>query len=80
MKKPLDNLTKVVMHLARGLGSNYRAFKIAMLSKPPNPTYNQFILALENHAQQISLEVEEEKMPVINHNQAFYSQRGRNRG
>lgn len=79
MKKRIDDLTKI-MHLARGLGSKYREFKTTMLSKPPHPTYNQFVLALKSHEQQVILEAEEEKTPTMDHNHAFYTQRGRSRG
>lgn len=79
MKKPLDDITKVFT-LARGLGTNYKDFKTTMLSKAPYPTFNQFILALKAHEQMNQIEVEEEKSITPNHNQAFYSQRGRGRG
>lgn len=79
LKKPLDDLTKV-FHLARGLGSKYKDFSIAMLSKPPYPSYNHFVLALKMHEQLLLVEEEEEKSNQITINQAFFSNRGRSRG
>lgn len=78
MKKPLDDLTKVFM-LVRGLGDEYKHFKITMLAKAPYPTFNKFILALKVHEQMNNLEAEERSV-AINHNLAFYSQRGRSCG
>ena len=56
-------------------------FRVAMLSKPPYPSYNQFVLALQGHEQMIMTENEENK-ELINHEQAYFTQqrRGRNRG
>lgn len=79
MKKPLDDTAKV-FHLSRGSGAKYKEFRIAMLSKPPYPTYNQFILSLKPYDQQLLSEEEEEKSIGSNHNQAYYSQRGRFKG
>lgn len=79
MKKPLDETTKV-FHLARGLGNNYKDFRVAMLSKAPYPTYNQFVQSLKNHEAQLVFTTEEKVSSQINHNQAFYTQRGRSRG
>ena len=56
-------------------------FRVAMLSKPPYPSYNQFVLALQGHEQMIMTENEGNK-ESINHEQAYFTQRGieRNRG
>ena len=46
-----DNLTVLetdkLFKLARGLGPKYYDLKTVMLSKPPCPTLNQFILSLQ---------------------------------
>lgn len=72
MKKPLDDSTKV-FHIARGLGSKYKEFQIAMLSKAPNPSYNQFVPSLEKLEIQMAEENEEEKASQPDYNQAFFS-------
>ena len=77
VKKPVDDVDKV-FQLARGLGPEYRDFKVAMLAKPPYPTYNQFVLALQGHEQMLCNE-QEDKKQFVNHEQAFFSQRGRGR-
>ena len=50
IKKPIDE-TKKVFQLARGLGQKYQDFRTAMLSKPPYPSFQQFISALQAHEQ-----------------------------
>ncbi|KAH7514104.1 hypothetical protein FEM48_Zijuj11G0053300 [Ziziphus jujuba var. spinosa] len=47
-----------VFSFATGLGQNYKDFKIAMLTKPPYPTFNQFVLALQSHDQLMETETE----------------------
>ena len=37
--------------MARGLGAEYQDFRIAMLAKPPYPSFNQFVAALQGHEQ-----------------------------
>lgn len=77
MKKPLDETT-IVFHLARGRREKYKNFRIAMLSKAPYPTYNQFVQSLRNHELQLASDIEEEKLQHhTDMNQAFYSQRRR---
>lgn len=75
--KPLDETIKV-FHLARGLGPRYKDFRLAMLSKPPYPSYNQFVLSLQSHEQTLLLE--ESSNDHLEPHQAFYSRRGRGRG
>ena len=48
-------------------------FRVAMLSKPPYPSYNQFVLALQGHEQMIMVENKENK-ESINHEQAYFTQ------
>ena len=45
-------------------------FRVAMLSKPSYPSYNQFVLALQGHEQMIMTENEENK-ELINHEQGY---------
>ena len=45
VRKPISDLDKV-FQLAQGLGTKYMDFRVAMLSKSPYPSYNQFVLAL----------------------------------
>lgn len=78
-KKRLDDLTKV-LHLARGPGTRYKDLRIAMLSKPPYPSYNQFVLALKNNDQQLIIEEEEEKSSQLIPKLAIFTQHGRGRG
>ena len=56
-------------------------FRVAMLSKPSYSSFNKFVLALQGHEQMIMTENEENK-ELINHEQAYLTQRGRwrNRG
>ena len=79
MKKPHDDVIKV-FRLARGLGSRYQGFRTTMLSKPANPSFNQSVVVVKAHDEMLSSELEEENFVQINHAQAFYNQKGRNRG
>ena len=53
-------------------------FQVAMLSKPPYLSYNQFVLDLQGHEQMIMTKNEKNK-ESINHEQAYLTQRGRGR-
>ena len=77
IKKPLDETNKV-FQLARGLGPKYKDFRMAMLTKPPYPSYNQFIMSLKAHEQMIQLESRYSEHST-NHEQAYYGGRGRGR-
>ena len=50
-----------------------------MLTKPPYPSYNQFVLALQGYEQTQAVKKEEEKI-LLQHAQAFLSQRRQGRG
>ena len=50
-----------------------------MLTKALYPSFNKFVLALQDHEQTLSLHREEEKT-YIQHSKAFFSQRGRGQG
>ena len=84
VNKPLDDVDKV-FQLARGLGMEYKDFRVAMLAKPPYPSFNQFVLALQGHEQMLLNEKDDRKQQV-NYDQTFLiqqvflSQRGRGRG
>lgn len=71
---PLSDVDKV-FQISKGLGNKYKEFRIAVLSKPPYPSFNQFIMSLQNFDQ---VYLAEEKSS-IDHNQAFFGQRGRGR-
>lgn len=43
INKPVDDLDKV-FNFVRGLGAKYRDFRLAMLTKPPYPTFKQFLI------------------------------------
>nr|GMD97742.1 Retrovirus-related Pol polyprotein from transposon RE1 [Ipomoea batatas] len=60
IKKPVDDLDKV-FQFARSLGAKYENFRLAMVTKPPYPTFNQFLLALQGYEQTIASQKEEEK-------------------
>lgn len=63
-----------VFIFVRGLGSNYKNFKITRLAKLPYPSFNQFILAFHNHNKLSEMEVESSKH---NFNQVFFSEHDR---
>ena len=72
--KPLSDVDKV-FQVSKGLGNKYKEFRIAVLSKPPYPSFNQFVMSLQNFEQVYLVE----ETSSIDHNQAFFGQRGRGR-
>jgi len=72
--KSLSDVDKV-FQISKGLGNKYKEFRIAVLSKPPYPSFNQFIMSLQNFEQ---VYLAEEKSS-IDQNQAFFSFRGKGR-
>ncbi|XP_020099653.1 uncharacterized protein LOC109718063 [Ananas comosus] len=76
IQQPLDDVDKV-FQLSRVLGSRYRTYNLVVLSKPPYPTFNEYIMGLKGFEQQLALEDEEEKAKAPNYAQAFIAQRGR---
>jgi hypothetical protein len=48
--KPVSDVDKV-FQISKGLGHKYKEFRIAVLSKPPYPSFNQFIMSLQNFEQ-----------------------------
>ncbi|KAL5738660.1 hypothetical protein ACOSP7_031421 [Xanthoceras sorbifolium] len=70
IQKPVSDIDKV-LQFASGLGNQYMDFRTAMLSKPPLPSFQQFLLALQGHEQTLLSNHEEEKRS-IEHAQAFF--------
>ncbi|GKV12100.1 hypothetical protein SLEP1_g23295 [Rubroshorea leprosula] len=58
IRKPLDDLDKV-FQLSRVVGSRYQSYNLAVLLKPPYPTFRQYILGLQNTERDLK-EFEEE--------------------
>lgn len=74
IKKPVANLDKI-FQFAHGLKAKYEGFSLAMVTKPPYPTFNQFVLALLGYVQTL-VSQKEEKKGYIEYNQVFFSQHG----
>ncbi|KAK3194487.1 hypothetical protein Dsin_025797 [Dipteronia sinensis] len=73
------NKRQMVFQFARGLGNQYMDFRTAMLTKPSIPSFSQFVLSLQGHEQTLASQ-REDKKTYIEHNQAFFSERGRRGG
>ena len=78
IQKPISDEDKIVQ-LSHCLGKKYEVFNTTMLSKPPFPTFNQFITALQGYDMWIQGNQIKEKEET-NHNMAFIAQRNRGRG
>ena len=50
---------KKMNNFPRGLGHDYKTFRIVMLVKTPYPTFNQFVNALKG----VDMREEEEEVP-----------------
>ena len=72
IKKPISDLDKV-FQFSQGLGPRYENFSLAMLAKPPYPSFAQFVLSLQGHEQGLATKNEEETT-FIEHAQAFFGQ------
>lgn len=48
--QPISNIDQV-FKLAHGLGPKYQDFRLAMLTKPPYPRFNQLVLSLQGYEQ-----------------------------
>ena len=48
IKKAVSGLDKV-FQFAHGLGPKFENFRLAMMTKPPNLSFKQFVLALQRH-------------------------------
>ncbi|KAL5790385.1 hypothetical protein ACOSQ2_005273 [Xanthoceras sorbifolium] len=67
IQKPVSDIDKV-LQFASGHGNQYMDFRTAMLSKPPLPSFQQFLLALQGHEQTLLLKpflVNEEVADVL---------------
>ena len=69
IQKPISDEDKIVQ-LSHCLGKKYEVFNTTMLSKPPFPTFNQFITALQGYDMWIQGNQIKEKEET-NHNMAF---------
>ncbi|EOY19564.1 Uncharacterized protein TCM_044707 [Theobroma cacao] len=81
IKQPVLDHDKV-FQFGRVLGPTYDNFQITMLTKPPYPSFTQFVQALQSFEQDQIAKKDEEKA-FLEHAQAFFGQRGRgqnNRG
>jgi hypothetical protein len=78
IQKPVSDEDKTVQ-LSHCLGKKYEVFNTTMLSKPPFPTFNQFVTALQGYDMRNQGNQIEEKEET-NHNMAFIAQRNRGRG
>ncbi|GKV28213.1 hypothetical protein SLEP1_g37295 [Rubroshorea leprosula] len=76
IRKPVDDLDKV-FQLSRVVGGRYQPYNLAVLSKPPYPTFNQYIARLQNNERDLQVAEQESKDKVPNYVQAFVAQRGR---
>ena len=74
IKSPVSDQDKV-FQFAHGLGPRYENFRIAMLTKPPYPSFSQFLLALQGYEQSLTAQKEEEKT-FLEHAQDYFGQRG----
>uniref|UniRef100_A0A5B6YY77 Retrotransposon Copia-like N-terminal domain-containing protein n=1 Tax=Davidia involucrata TaxID=16924 RepID=A0A5B6YY77_DAVIN len=82
IQKPVSDEDKTVQ-LSHGLGKKYDIFVTTMLSKPPFPTFNQFVTALQSYDIRHQGTDADDKAPsTLNQNFAFAAQRygGRGRG
>lgn len=70
IQKPVDEDDRVV-YLSQGLGPKYETLVTSMVSKPPFPTYAQFVTALQSYDLRLQNAMEEKS---IDPNMAFVSQ------
>ncbi|GKV49630.1 hypothetical protein SLEP1_g56371 [Rubroshorea leprosula] len=76
IQKPLDDLDKV-FQLSKVVGSCYQPYNLAVLSKAPYPTFNQYIAGLQNYEQDLQVQKQENKNKAPVFSQVFVAQRGR---
>uniref|UniRef100_A0A2N9HKR1 Reverse transcriptase Ty1/copia-type domain-containing protein n=1 Tax=Fagus sylvatica TaxID=28930 RepID=A0A2N9HKR1_FAGSY len=68
------------VQLSHCLGKKYEVFNTTMLSKPPFPTFSQYVTALQGYDMRTQGNIVEEKADTTNQNMAFFAQRNRGRG
>lgn len=73
-KRHVDDTDKV-FQLARGLVAEYWGFQVAILVKPPTPSFNQFVAALQGINKCCMLKLMKKKH--VNHEHAISGQRGK---
>jgi hypothetical protein len=79
-QKPISNEDKTVQ-LSHCLGKKYDFFFTTMLSKPPFPTFSQFVIALQGYDMRYGSVTNDEKEGFNpNPNLAFFGQRNGGRG
>uniref|UniRef100_A0A2N9FA52 Uncharacterized protein n=1 Tax=Fagus sylvatica TaxID=28930 RepID=A0A2N9FA52_FAGSY len=78
IQKSVSDEDKTIQ-LSHCLGTKYDVFVTTMLSKPPFPTFNQFVTALQNYAMRFESTDADDKGGA-NHNFAFVTHRGGGRG
>ncbi|GKV27068.1 hypothetical protein SLEP1_g36278 [Rubroshorea leprosula] len=80
INKPLDDLDRV-LQLSRVVGIRYQPYNLAVLSKAPYPTFNQYIVGLPNNQKDMQTTRQESKDKTPIYAQVFVAQRRRgNRG
>uniref|UniRef100_A0A2N9HMZ2 Integrase catalytic domain-containing protein n=1 Tax=Fagus sylvatica TaxID=28930 RepID=A0A2N9HMZ2_FAGSY len=76
IQKPVSDEDKTIQ-LSHCLGKKYDVFVTTMLSKPPFPTFNQFVTALQNYAMRFEgTDTDDKGGSTQNHNFAFVTHRG----
>ena len=78
IQKSVSDEDKTIQ-LSHCLGTKYDVFVTTMLSKPPFPTFNQFVTALQNYAMRFESTNADDKGGA-NHNFAFVTHRGGGQG
>jgi hypothetical protein len=84
IQKPVSDEDKTIQ-ISHYLGTKYNVFVTTMLSKPPFPTFNQFVTALQNYSMRFEGNDNDEKLlptqnQTPNQNFAFVIHRGGGRG
>ena len=89
-KSIFDNLAAIqklvsdedkTIQLSHCLGTKYDVFVTTMLSKPPFPTFAQFVTALQNYSMRFEVtDTNDKGVPNQNQNLAFVTYRGGGRG
>uniref|UniRef100_A0A2N9I850 Reverse transcriptase Ty1/copia-type domain-containing protein n=1 Tax=Fagus sylvatica TaxID=28930 RepID=A0A2N9I850_FAGSY len=79
IQKPVADEDKTVQ-LSHCLGKKYEVFNTTMLSKPPFPTFSQYVTTLQGYDMRTQGNIVEEKADTTNQNMAFFAQRNRGRG
>ncbi|GKV31042.1 hypothetical protein SLEP1_g39784 [Rubroshorea leprosula] len=85
-KRTCDNLAAIrklvadldkVFQLSRVVGTRYLPYNLAVLSKAPYPTFNQYTAGLLNNERDLQVQEQEHKSQVSTYTHVFMAQRGR---